>query len=269
MNSTVKILAIIAFVALLLAGCGKTEIINDDSAVMSLPAAVSETFVTEEVTVAVAEETETTVTATESAPDYVPFTQKQVTVAKTTEKPKTTVRTPAVSTTVAPAITAPATTAPKTTAPATTAVLTTKAPETTSVKATNFDFRTTDINGNSVSFSDYNKARVIMFNMWEPWCGPCVGEMPELEKLYENYKDKGLVIVGITSSSETEVKYVLSEKGITYPVIFSSSDFNRFSTGYVPTTVFMDSQGNVLNSEDLVGAKSYSAWEKLVLKYLG
>ena len=50
-----------------------------------------------------------------------------------------------------------------------------------------FSFTTTDLDGHEVSFEDYSDAKVIMFNMWEPWCGPCRGELPDLQRLYKKY----------------------------------------------------------------------------------
>ena len=64
-----------------------------------------------------------------------------------------------------------------------------------------FSFTTADRNGSEVSFEDYGAAKVIMFNMWEPWCGPCRSELPDLQKLYAKYKDDGLMIVGVYSDT--------------------------------------------------------------------
>ena len=64
-------------------------------------------------------------------------------------------------------------------------------------------------------------AKVVMINLWEPWCGPCVNEMPGLEKLYEQYKDKGLVILGVFSSQDMDedARKVIEDAGITYPIL--------------------------------------------------
>ena len=93
--------------------------------------------------------------------------------------------------------------------------------------------------------------------------------MPDLEKLYEKYKSQGLLIVGVTSSSTaSSAKTVVEQTGVKYPVIFSTYEFNQFNTGYVPTTVFMDSDGNLLTSEPIIGSQSYSAWESVIKGYL-
>lgn len=144
------------------------------------------------------------------------------------------------------------------------------AKENSSEQDKKLDFSTTDINGKSISDEDIKDAKLIMVNFWEPWCGPCVGEMPELEKLYQNYKEKGFIILGVFHSSDSldDAKAIVDDNHITYPIVMGNEDFAKFTTEYVPATVFFDSEGNLLNSEPLIGAKSYDEWEQEILKYI-
>ncbi len=113
-----------------------------------------------------------------------------------------------------------------------------------------------------------------MINFWEPWCGPCVGEIPDLEKLYEEFKDEDFQIIGVYSETEMEdeVDEILSSSGVTYPILRYTSEFDQFDSGYVPTTVFIDSDGNVLtlsNGEDnFVGSRSFEEWAEMVRFFL-
>lgn len=134
-----------------------------------------------------------------------------------------------------------------------------------------FTFTTTDLDGITVTDADvFTGSGIVILNMWEPWCGPCVGEMPDLELLYQNYKDKGLLIVGAfaTPDSDEDARAVLEYTGVTYPILHSTEAFFQFDSGYVPTTVVLDGSGNVLSPELLVGARPYDAWEQIVLQYL-
>ena len=132
-----------------------------------------------------------------------------------------------------------------------------------------FDFTTTDLEGNSISLSDYADCKLILVNLWEPWCGPCLGEMPDLQKLYEKYRDQGFVILGVFGyDTDDNAKQAVSDTGVTYPILHSSSEFAGIETGYVPTSVFLDAAGNRLNKDDLIGSMSYEDWEKLILEYL-
>ena len=154
----------------------------------------------------------------------------------------------------------------------TTAATTAPAPATTasaplSPTGAKLSFSTTDMNGSPVSMSTYSGSKIVVFNMWEPWCGPCVREMPDLQKLYDNYRSKGLMVVGVYSTEEN-AKSTVESKGITYPIIRKSSEFNAFDTGYVPTTIIVDGNGNILTSEPIIGSRSYNDWESIVAPYL-
>jgi thiol-disulfide isomerase/thioredoxin len=145
---------------------------------------------------------------------------------------------------------------------------TTTEAQTTVRSGRKFSFSTTDMRGNSVTLDNYSDAKLIMINIWEPWCGPCVREMPDLQKLYDNYKSKGFLILGVASSPAEDVNSVVSDFGITYPILARSDHFNAFATGSVPTTVFLDSEGYVLTPEPFVGSRSYEAWEDITIELL-
>lgn len=60
------------------------------------------------------------------------------------------------------------------------------------------DFTTADINGADVNLGSL-KGKVVWINFWGLRCGPCVRELPALQKIYENYGPKGLVILGVNA----------------------------------------------------------------------
>ena len=142
-------------------------------------------------------------------------------------------------------------------------------------------FSTVDRDGNTYDESIFSDYELTVINFWEPWCGPCVGEMPDIEKLYENYSDKGVLVIGVYSEDnmEEDVDAVLSESGITYPILRYTADFDQYQSGYVPTTILVDSNGNIIDTGEvyldgadstlIVGANSYSEWKDLVNRYLG
>ena len=133
-----------------------------------------------------------------------------------------------------------------------------------------FSFKTTDLEGNTVSFSDYSSCKLILVNMWEPWCGPCIAEMPDLELLYEKYAEEGFMILGVFGNdTDVNARQTVENLGITYPVLHANADFNSLESGYVPTSAFFDAEGNMLNSQLIIGYKSSEEWEELVKEYLG
>jgi len=136
--------------------------------------------------------------------------------------------------------------------------------------AETLSFTTTDMNGNEVTFEDYKGSTIIMVNLWEPWCGPCVGEMPDIEKLYQTFKGMGFVVLGVTSdTNDDDINSVVSNTGVTYPILRDSDDFKKFRTDYVPTTVFFDGHGHLLTEEPFVGSMSYEEWANEIKTLLG
>lgn len=131
-------------------------------------------------------------------------------------------------------------------------------------------FATEDIDGHAISTEDLAEANLVMVNFWEPWCGPCVGEMPDLETLYEEYKSQKFVILGVfqTEGMDGDVRDVMDSCGTTYPILRYVSSMEPFTTEYVPTTVFMDSHGHVLTEEPFVGSNSYDDWKQIIEQYL-
>ncbi len=132
------------------------------------------------------------------------------------------------------------------------------------------DFSTTDIDGNPYTSDDIKDAKVVMVNFWEPWCGPCVGEIGDLAKLYEEYKDRGFLILGVysTEGQDEDVRSIITDNGVTYPVIKSGGNMSEFMTAYVPTTVFADGSGRIISAEPEIGAHSYDEWKAIIEDYL-
>ncbi len=131
-----------------------------------------------------------------------------------------------------------------------------------------FTLRTID--GEKVSSTDFPDAKLYLINFFEPWCGPCVSEMPALEQISEEYADKGLVVIGMfyTAGVDDSVRDVVDYTGVTYPILFGDAEFVKYTSQYVPTTVFFDGDGNPVG-EQLVGARNYQSWVSEVEKLLG
>ncbi len=147
---------------------------------------------------------------------------------------------------------------------------TTAAPAETTAEAapeqTGFVFSTTDRDGNAWDQTAFADNRVVMVNFFEPWCGPCVSEMPELERLYQDYKDKGVLLIGVYATEEG-VEDVLAQTGVTYPILHYTEAFDVFQTGYVPTTVFFNSTGEIVGDTE-IGAHSYDEWAAILDRLL-
>ena len=97
----------------------------------------------------------------------------------------------------------------------------------------NLNFTVKDMNGASVKLADY-KGKVILVNFWATWCPPCKAELPGLIELYDQYKDKGLVVLGISGDDDADtLRAFATEWKITYPMIVGR-DENELLDAYGP-----------------------------------
>ena len=118
------------------------------------------------------------------------------------------------------------------------------------------DLELTDQFGNVHRLEDY-KGRVVFLNFWATWCGPCRNEMPDIQKLYEEYAARGdeaeVVILGVAGpgigqeGSAEDIAAFMEENGYTYPVLMdeSSEMFMQYGISAFPTTFMIDKDGNV------------------------
>lgn len=116
-----------------------------------------------------------------------------------------------------------------------------------------YDFALLDREGNEISLSSL-QGKVVFLNFWASWCGPCKVEMPHMQKVYEEYKDKDVVIlaVNITASEKNGIEGVnsfLDENKYTFPVVFDTdgSVSTKFRVSGIPTTYIIDKDGIIVN----------------------
>ena len=80
------------------------------------------------------------------------------------------------------------------------------------------------LDGGSLKLSDYTD-KVVVMNLWATWCGPCRQEMPELVKMSNEYKARGLVVLGVATTynehnGQDSVKQFVKEQNIPYKIIW-------------------------------------------------
>ncbi len=111
------------------------------------------------------------------------------------------------------------------------------------------DYSLQDLNGLTHSVSDH-KGKFLIMNFWATWCAPCIQEMPELERFYQNNKDIAEVW-GITfeDSDLESIRTFIKKLKVTYPILGYEQDPE---TGYgevsvLPTTFIIDRDGKFLH----------------------
>ncbi|BBY49637.1 alkyl hydroperoxide reductase [Mycolicibacterium arabiense] len=104
----------------------------------------------------------------------------------------------------------------------------------------------------TVSLQDFED-QVVVINVWGQWCGPCRSEMPELQKVYDATKAKGVAFLGIDvrdNNRDAAVDFVVDRK-ITFPSIYDPAMRTmiafggKYPTTVIPSTIVLDRQHRV------------------------
>lgn len=129
------------------------------------------------------------------------------------------------------------------------------APTATSSDKTAPDFTLPALTDESITYrlSDY-AGRPVILNFWASWCAPCRIEMPTLQSTYEQYRDEGLVVLGINQTHLDDLKLAqefVTELGLTFPnVRDSGGDVSNalYRVVGLPTSIFIDAEGEIAHT---------------------
>jgi len=110
------------------------------------------------------------------------------------------------------------------------------------------DFKVAALDGTHLRLADL-KGKVVFLNLWATWCGPCKEEMPAMERLWQRYKEQGLVVVALSmdSGGAKTVKPYIEHAKYTYPVGLDPKMevAQLYGARSVPSTFIIDRQGMV------------------------
>lgn len=131
------------------------------------------------------------------------------------------------------------------------------------------DFTLPDLDGKPFSLSS-TAGKVVLLDFWATWCPPCRMGVPELQELYDRYKAKGLVIVGVSldQGGAADVRPFVKANGVTYPIVIGDQRVANLYGGIrgIPTMFVVDRGGNVVKK--LVGYQQKSVLEAVVKELL-
>jgi peroxiredoxin len=131
------------------------------------------------------------------------------------------------------------------------------------------DFALPDLNGNTVSLSDF-KEKVVFLNFWATWCPPCRAEIPYFIELIDKYEEEGFVVLGVALDPREfdKVQPFVDQMGINYPVVLDKTGASNLYGGIysIPTTFVVNREGKVV--EQIVGSRPKAEFEKLIKKWL-
>jgi thiol-disulfide isomerase/thioredoxin len=124
------------------------------------------------------------------------------------------------------------------------------------------DFTAYTPEGKAVKLSHY-KGKVVVLDFWSTWCGPCQTSMPHLEKVYQQVKDSGVVVLALCVWDEKDAyeKWLVAKKGVyTFPTLFDSAGrgkdniaASKYQVTGIPTQYVIGKDGRIAAS--LIGYK--------------
>ena len=132
------------------------------------------------------------------------------------------------------------------------------------------EFAEKDLQGKPFSVAA-TKGKVVLVDFWATWCGPCVGELPNVQKVYEKHHAAGLEILGISlDSDKAKLEKFIETKTVPWQQYFDGKGWQnklaqQFGVMSIPATYLLDGEGKII-AKDLRGEALEEAVAKALAK---
>ena len=115
------------------------------------------------------------------------------------------------------------------------------------------NFKLVNLDGKYVELNSISGSGPILLSFWATWCKPCLEEMVEYNKIYEQLKDSGFVLLAVSTDTEksvAKVKPYIKSKGYNFPVLLDTNSevARKYYAQQMPYTVLIDKNGNIVYS---------------------
>jgi len=113
-------------------------------------------------------------------------------------------------------------------------------------RRTTAEIRLPDLHGKEWSLSEL-RGKVVIVNFWATWCPPCRKELPDLQALYQRFRDKGLMVLAISDEDADKVSQFLVSSKITFPVLLDHGRkvSESFGVDGIPKSFVYDGEGRL------------------------
>ena len=135
------------------------------------------------------------------------------------------------------------------------------------------NFKLINLSGKYVELNKEIGNGPILLSFWATWCKPCLEEMVEFNKIYQDYKEKGFTLLAISTDTEksvAKVKPYIKSKNYKFPVLFDTNSevARKYYAQQMPYTVMLDKNGNIVYTHLGYMKGDEKKIEKLVVELL-
>ena len=129
---------------------------------------------------------------------------------------------------------------------------------------TNFDFQQNNDKNEVLTFNLYKSSKPVFINFWATWCGPCVGEMPDLQRLFNKYyKTIDFIFINCGANKKGLTDFLKNNK-YKIPIGFDENNelSNLFGVKAIPMTIIIDKNKIIKNI--IIGARNEKQYEGFI-----
>lgn len=103
------------------------------------------------------------------------------------------------------------------------------------------------LSGQATSLDEF-KGKVVLLNFWASWCTPCQEELPELQKIYQKYRERGFEVLGVNiDKKQANAEKFVQRLGLSFPVVLDpeSATIRAYRGRSMPISYLVDRQGTI------------------------
>lgn len=134
------------------------------------------------------------------------------------------------------------------------------------LSSADYDWTIVGTDNKALNLSDF-EGKVLFINMWATWCPPCVGEMPEIQELYDSMKDlPDVEFLMVSNESVEKISKFKKERGYSFPVYsMRSAPSEKMKYTVLPTTFIIGKDGKIAVREEGAANWGSEKTQKLIL----